>query len=73
MSEVISKPGSDLAHTVSVTPANVPDVSQLPKLLREDDRAAFGDKGYMDNRIKRAVRRAGVFWGRGAQGERSTS
>ena len=54
---------SGLVHTVSVTPANAPDVSQLPKLLREEDRAAFGDKGYVDNRIKRAARRAGVFWG----------
>jgi transposase, IS5 family len=54
---------SGLVHTVSVTAANAADVSQLPKLLREDDRAVFGDKGYVDNRIKRAARRAGVFWG----------
>jgi IS5 family transposase len=54
---------SGLVHTVSVTPANAPDVSQLPKLLREDDRAVFGDKGYVDNRIKRGARKAGVFWG----------
>jgi transposase, IS5 family len=54
---------SGLAHTVSVTSANAPDVSQLPKLLREGDRAVFGDKGYVDNRIKRAARKAGVFWG----------
>jgi IS5 family transposase len=52
---------SGLAHTVSVTSANAPDVSQLPKLLREVGRAVFGDKGYVDNRIKRAARKAGVF------------
>ena len=54
---------SGLVHTVSVTPANVSDISQLPDLLREDDRAVFGDKGYVDNRLKRAARKAGVFWG----------
>ena len=54
---------SGLVHTVSVTPANVSDVSQLPDLLREDDRAVFGDKGYVDNTLKRAARKAGVFWG----------
>lgn len=54
---------SGLAHTVSVTPANEPDINQLPNLLREDDRAVFGDKGYVDNRFKRAARAAGVFWG----------
>ena len=54
---------SGLAHTVTVTAANEADVSQLPNLLREDDRAVFGDKGYVDNRVKRAARKAGVFWG----------
>ncbi len=39
---------SGLAHTVSVTPANASDISQLPHLLREDDRAVFGDKGYVN-------------------------
>src|SRR5574337_1621290 len=53
---------SGLAHTVAVTAANEADVSQLPNLLREDDRAVFGDKGYVDNRLKRAARKAGVFW-----------
>ncbi len=54
---------SGLVHTVSVTPANYSDIGQLPDLLREDDRAVFGDKGYVDNRLKRAARKAGVFWG----------
>jgi IS5 family transposase len=52
-----------LVHTVSVTPANESDISQLPHLLREDDRAVFGDKGYVHNGYKRAARNAGVFWG----------
>ena len=54
---------SGLVHTASVTPANVADVSELPDLLREDDRAVFGDKGYVNNRLKRAARSAGVYWG----------
>lgn len=54
---------SGLVHTVSVTSANAPDISQLPHLLREDDRAVFGDKGYVNNQFKRAARQAGVFWG----------
>jgi len=54
---------SGLVHTVSVTPANRSDISQLPYLLREDDRAVFGDKGYVSNPLKRLARQAGVFWG----------
>ena len=54
---------SGLVHTVSVTPANASDMSQLPCLLREDDRAVFGDKGYVNNTLKRAARKAGVYWG----------
>lgn len=54
---------SGLVHTVSVTAAHAADVSQWPHLLREDDRAVFGDKGYINNRFKRLARQAGVFWG----------
>ena len=54
---------SGLAHTVSVTPANVADVTELPNLLREDDRAVFGDAGYVNDHYKRAARQAGVYWG----------
>jgi IS5 family transposase len=38
---------SGVVHTVSVTPANVSDLSQLPNQLREDDRAVMGDAGYV--------------------------
>jgi IS5 family transposase len=54
---------SGLVHTVSVTPANAHDSSQLPYLLREDDKAVFGDKAYVNKQIKRQARQAGVFWG----------
>ena len=54
---------SGVAHTVSVTPAHVADVTERPNLLREDDRAVFGDAAYANNPYKRAARRAGVYWG----------
>jgi IS5 family transposase len=54
---------SGLVHTVSVTPANAADISQLPHLLRAEDKAVFGDKAYVNNELKRRARKAGVFWG----------
>jgi IS5 family transposase len=54
---------SGVVHTVSVTPANVADITELPNLLREEDRAVFGDAGYVNNQYKRAARDAGVYWG----------
>lgn len=54
---------SGLAHTVSVTPAHVADLTERPNRLREDDRAVFGDAAYANNHYQRAARRAGVYWG----------
>ena len=62
---------SGLVHTLSVTPANASDISQLPELVREDDRALFGDKGYVNNQLKRLARKAGLFWGMSLKGEQS--
>ena len=39
--------GSGLVHTVTVTPANVHDITEAHKLLREDDDVAYGDSGYI--------------------------
>ena len=39
--------GSGLVHTVTVTPANVHDITEAHKLLREDDNVAYGDSGYI--------------------------
>ena len=52
---------SGFVHTVSVTAANVSDINQLPHLVREDARAVFGEKGYVNNTLKRLARSAGVF------------
>jgi IS5 family transposase len=50
--------------------AHVSDVSQMPGLLREEDRAVLGDKGYVNNRYKRRAREAGIFWGVSLKGGR---
>ena len=39
--------GSGLVHTITVTPANVHDICETHKLLREDDEFAYGDSGYI--------------------------
>jgi IS5 family transposase len=52
---------SGRAHTVGVTAANTADISALPHLLREEDQAVFGDKGYVNNPYKRDARKAGMF------------
>ncbi len=54
---------SGLAHTVEVTTAKEHDITALPKLVREDDRAVFGDKGYFSDDLKREARGDGVYWG----------
>ncbi len=54
---------SGLVHNVSMTPANVSDINQLPHLVREDDQAVCGDKGYVNNKLKRLAGKAGRFWG----------
>ena len=38
---------SGLVHTVTVTPANVHDITEAHKLLRKDDNVAYGDSGYI--------------------------
>ena len=54
---------SGLVHTVEITTAKEHDITRLPKLVREDDRAVFGDKGYFSDSLKREAREAGMYWG----------
>jgi IS5 family transposase len=54
---------SGLVHTVEVTTAKDHDVTVLPNLVREDDQAVFGDKGYFSDDLKREAREYGVYWG----------
>jgi IS5 family transposase len=53
---------SGLVHTAGVTTGKVHDAKVMDNLIREDDRAVFADKGYVNEKKKRAARRAGVRW-----------
>ena len=39
--------GTGCVHTVTATPANVHDVEEATKLVREDDNVLYGDSGYL--------------------------
>jgi IS5 family transposase len=45
-----------------VTNGKVHDAKVMDNLIREDDRAVFADKGYVNEKKKRAARAAGVYW-----------
>ena len=38
--------GSGYVHTITGTPANVHDIDETVKLVREDDHVVYGDSGY---------------------------
>ena len=53
---------SGLVHTAGVTTGSVHDAKVMARLIREDDRAVYGDKGYVSAEKKRAAADAGVLW-----------
>jgi len=53
---------SGLVHTAGVTTGKTHDAKAIPHLLREDDTVIFGDKGYVNEKFKRAARANGVVW-----------
>ena len=53
---------SGLVHTAGVTPGSVHDAKVMDGLIREDDRAVYGDRGYASEKKKRLARAAGVLW-----------
>ena len=53
---------SGLVHTAGVTTGKVHDAKVMDNLIREDDRAVFADKGYVNEKKKRRARAAGVYW-----------
>ena len=53
---------SGLVHTARMTKASRHDAVLADDLIREDDRAVFGDKGYVIDKRKRAARADGVLW-----------
>ena len=52
---------SGLVHTAGVTTGKVHDAKVMDNLIREDDRAVFADKGYVNEKKKRVARAAGVY------------
>ena len=50
---------SGLVHAAGVTTGSVHDAKVMDHLIREDGRAVFGDKGYVNEAKKRAARAAG--------------
>ena len=53
---------SGLVHTAGVTTGKVHDAKVMDRLVREDDVAVYGDKGYASDARKRAAQEAGVTW-----------
>ena len=53
---------SGLVHTVGVTSGSVHDAKVMDRLIRDDDAAVYGDKGYASGTRKRAAEAAGVLW-----------
>jgi len=53
---------SGLVHTAGVTTGKVHDAKVMDRLIREDDEAVYGDKGYASDEKKRAAADAGVLW-----------
>jgi len=53
---------SGLVHTAGVTTGKVHDAKVMANLIREDDTAVYGDKGYVSSEKKHAAEAAGVLW-----------
>ena len=53
---------SGLVHTAGVTTGKVHDAKVMANLIREDDTAVYGDKGYASDKKERAAKDAGVKW-----------
>jgi IS5 family transposase len=53
---------SGLVHTAGVTTGKVHDAKVMDELIREDDRAVYGDKGYVNDAKRQRAERAGVLW-----------
>jgi len=53
---------SGAVHTVTTTAANIADITELPKLLREKDAVVFADVGYTSDSYKRGAKKVGLRW-----------
>lgn len=59
---IASDVNSNTIHSATVTGANVADIDELPKLLRETDQVVFADAGYTSDTYKRGARHLGMVW-----------
>jgi len=53
---------SGAVHSVTTTAANVADITELPKLIREEDQVIFADAGYSSDSYRRGARHMGIRW-----------
>jgi IS5 family transposase len=53
---------SNVIHSATVTAANTADITEMPTLLRPDDKVVLGDAGYMSDSYKRGARTLGMTW-----------
>src|SRR3981189_3222868 len=53
---------SVVVHSAGVTSGNVHDAKVMDRLIRDDDTAVYGDKGYASDAKKRAAEAAGGLW-----------
>ena len=53
---------SGLVHMAGVTSGSVHDATVMDRLIRADDTAVYGDKGYASGARRRAAEAAGVLW-----------
>ena len=53
---------SGAVHSVTTTAANVADITELPNLLRKEDRVIFADAGYSSDSYRRGARHMGIRW-----------
>jgi transposase, IS5 family len=49
-----------IVHSLTTTPANVSDISQLPKLLHGDERELFGDQAYWSEFHRQCATASGI-------------
>jgi IS5 family transposase len=54
---------SGLVHHLEVTTAKTHDRVPFQKLLHQEEKAVFGDKGYFKKADKTTARANGIFWG----------
>jgi IS5 family transposase len=61
-----------IVHSLSTTPANVADVSELPNLLHGEERELFGDQAYWSEFHRQCAQASGIRYRVNRRGTQST-